>query len=236
MPRPAVAGIDLAAGRGVTEVAILFTAEGGDLPTFQAERYREVITDDDILAAITLAAPAVIAIDAPLSLPVSVARSLTSASAAIVETAATSPYTRAAERDPRWKTLGVRPLPVSFLGGLTFRAISLLPRLRAAAPASEIIEVFPTATLRLLDVRPLEGQQKRLSKTTVAMRTAAQQGLTRWITGIPPVESALLGADHLDALAAALTGIMYLQGRYEALGDADEGQIIVPRITSTDIS
>src|SRR5262249_35032346 len=123
-----------------------------------------------------------------------------------------SPYTRAAERDPLWGRLGLHPLPVSFLGGLTFRAIALLPRLRACLPDAAIIEVFPSATLRLLRIRPPEPGARRAAKTTPGARAATQEGLRAHLAGLLPSEVELLGADLLDALAVALTAALHLRG------------------------
>ena len=292
---PVVVGIDLAAGRGVTEVAALAFddtndgigraegVDGGRAPRFLREAYRATQNDDEIVAAVCACAPSVIAIDAPLSLPAAVLAALTGA-AALAGVADTtnglrdatspqhpSPYTRAAERDPIWRQLGVRPFPVSFLGGLTFRALTLLPRLRAAAPDAAIIEVFPTATLATLGIRyvaptatptsvgvadanakagpsaiplaprsPLSrrsgggagggagGGGRAPAKTTPARRAATQAGLARWIDCLPDPNAELLGADLLDALAAALTAVAYARGRSLAVGDPTEGQIILP--------
>lgn len=231
---PAVAGIDLAAGRGVTEVAALVVGSGSRQPAFHPSSHRLVVTDEDIIAAVTDIAPAVIAIDAPLTLPRAVMRGLTHHSqehdSYVAHLAGGSCYTRAVERDPIWSTLGIRPLPVSFLGGLTFRAISLLPRLRTAAPKAAIIEVFPSATFRRLGMaQPARVAPRRGSgKTTEAYRRGAQLILQRRIAGIPSPDDKLYGTDLLDALAAALTGVGYLHRAYIAVGDEAEGTIILP--------
>ena len=230
-----VAGVDLAAGRGATELAVLAIDDAAARPRFDARDHVTVSTDEEIIGVIAGVSPAVVAIDAPLTLPRSVAAALgvgNRDNEGALVSPSTSPYTRAAERSPLWKELGVRPLPVSFLGGLTFRAIALLPALRAAAPAAAIIECFPTATLRQLGVTtcaPVAPREARIAKTSAAARTAAQRTLARWINGIPNPEAAMLSADLLDALAAALTAAVYASGDYLAAGDVDEGQIIVPR-------
>jgi predicted nuclease with RNAse H fold len=228
----AVAGIDLAAGRGITEVAVLLMEDESRHPVFDASTYRQVTTDEEIVAAVAAAHPAVIAIDAPLTLPRAVVRglgvggSLPNDEALAVE-AARSPYTRAAERAPIWSTLGIRPLPVSFLGGLTFRAISLLPQLRTAVPGAAIIEVFPSATLRCLGIKSQTAGTKA-GKAAEATRRIVQRGLLAHIDGIAAPENIVYGADLLDALAAALTGVMFLRGRYIVAGDVAEGAIVLP--------
>ena len=232
-----VAGIDLAAGRGTTEVAVLRLAAGAERPCFEATAHRSVTSDGEILAALLAACPTVVAIDAPLSLPAVVAAAVRGEPVAVasgdaVEGMAASPYTRAAERDPLWGRLGVRPLPVSFLGGLTFRALALLPQLRAHLPAARLIEVFPSATLRAFGIRPAErggAAGRRTPKTAPAARSETQRGLAALLDGLPPAQPEPLGADLLDALAAALTALAYARDAYIAAGDPQEGQIIVPQ-------
>jgi predicted nuclease with RNAse H fold len=215
-----VVGIDLAAGRGVTALAAVAVGPSGP-PRLAALCYPNA--DDEIIAEALRLRPAMIAIDAPLTLPGPVAAALAGAAWA----GNRSPYTRAAERDPLWRALGVRPLPVSFLGGLTFRAIPLAARLRAALPDAGVIEVFPTASLRVLGIRP-EGVG-RVAKASLAARRATQVALGAWVSGLPAVdaESAPLSADALDAVAAALTAAAHTRGLTLAAGDPTEGCIMV---------
>jgi predicted nuclease with RNAse H fold len=214
-----VVGIDLAAGRGVTALAALTVWLAGR-PALESLTYPT--TDDEITAEALRLRPAVIAIDAPLSLPAAVAAALAGAK----WVGDPSPYTRAAERDPIWRALGVRPLPVSFLGGLTFRAIPLAARLRAALPEAEVIEVFPTASLRALGIRP--AGEAPVPKVSLAARRATQVGLCGWVGGLPALETegAPLSADALDAVAAALTAAAHTRGLTQAAGDLAEGCII----------
>ena len=228
----AVVGIDLAAGRGTTEVAALCLNAGDPLPVFDPAAHRAVQTDEEIVELVAAARPVVIALDAPLSLPSVVAAALRGEVKPPQGFTDNSPYTRAAERDPLWGRLRVRPLPVSFLGGLTFRAIALLPKLRARQPAATIIEVFPTASLRVLGIRPAApagGARHRPAKASAAARMVVQQGLRALVAGIPAPDAHLLEADLLDALAAALTALAYVRGASVAVGDPVEGQIVLPR-------
>lgn len=215
---PLVVGIDLAAGRGVTALAAL-TVEPQGAPRVVAMSHPR--SDDDILAETLRLRPALIALDAPLTLPGPVAAALAGAP----WSGHASPYTRAAERDPLWRALGVRPLPVSFLGGLTFRAIALAARLRAELPGVTLIEVFPTATLRALGARTngdgLGAKSSRAARyATLATLDARVVGLAGGVTGDPP------DADLLDAVAAALTGAAFLRDATIAVGDSAEGCII----------
>ncbi len=231
-----VVGIDLAAGRGITALAAL--RGGDDRPALIDQVTLAGAADQDgaIAAWITPHAPAIIAMDAPLTLPAAVMaalRGVWGASGTGLRWGADfsqppgptqSPYTRAAERDPVWSQLGVRPFPVSFLGGLTLRAIVLAARLHASLPTTRIIEVFPTATLRILAPDPPHAG----AKTTPARRAQAWSLLCSHIDGLVTDDEPPPSADVIDALAAAWTGWAHHQGASLAIGDVDEGQIIVP--------
>lgn len=224
-----VAGVDLAAGRGITEIAVLRANAGSHLPRWDAASQRAVATDTQIVDALAEARPSVIAIDAPLTLPAAVSAALRSTPAPnLTLEAPASPYTRAAERDPLWSELGVRPLPVSFLGGLTFRALVLLPRLRATLPDTRIVETWPTGVYRILGIAPRPPASAKSAKTSPAWRAAVQTALTMHIAGLPTPADTPLGADLLDALGTALAALAFARDAYRAVGDPDEGQIILP--------
>ncbi|HEX6800300.1 MAG TPA: DUF429 domain-containing protein [Ktedonobacterales bacterium] len=222
-----VAGLDLAAGRGHTALAMLEIGGNADAPPCLDAVLPSLATDAEIVAALALQQPEVLAIDAPLSLPARVAAALGLTADDTLNPEA-SPYTRAAERDPVWRALGVRPLPVSFLGGLTFRALALLPLLRAALPETAIVETFPSGTLAALGIRASAAGGRRPAKTTPQARAIVQAGLRTHISGLPDPAAELLDADTLDALACALTAVAFLRGAYRTAGDAHEGQIILP--------
>lgn len=219
-----VCGIDLAAGRGITAVATLDVPEDGGEPRFRQELPTTAADDAGVLRIVRAAAPVGIAIDAPLTLPAPVAAVLRGQSPP-----ESSPYLRAAERDPLWSTIGVRPLPVSFLGGLTFRALVLRARLAAELPETWIVETYPTAVLRLLAIADEVGHAgRRAKKSTLEARVVAQRALCPWIANLPSPEPEPLGADLLDALAAVLTAVAVLRGTSVAVGDPAEGQIVLP--------
>lgn len=223
-----VAGLDLAAGRGRTALAVLETSAAIDGPPRLVAISPSLVADSQIVAAIVTEQPAALAIDAPLSLPARVAAALRLPVAESAALADASPYTRAAERDPIWRALGVRPLPVSFLGGLTFRALTLWPLLRAALPDAAIVEAFPSGTFAALGIRAPNSEGRRPSKSTPQARASVQAGLRAHIGDMPDPASELLDADTLDALACALTAAAFLRGAYRSAGDAAEGQIVLP--------
>ncbi len=219
-----VAGIDLAAGRGISELAVLEVSADA-MPVFDDSRHAAVETDDDIVTVLAGEHPVVVAIDAPLSLPAPVAAAVRGEH---VAAGSASPYTRAAERDPVWRALGVRPLPVSFLGGLTFRGLTLASAIREVLPAVLVIETFPTGVARCLGIEAFQRDGRRVAKTAPGPRQTLQSGLRAWVNGLPEPRESLLGADLLDAVAAALAAVAYHRDAYRTAGNADEGQLVLP--------
>lgn len=224
-----VVGVDLAAGRGITAIATLqLSTVGSGAPASLTLCHLTHAADDDaILAEVARARPSHIGLDAPLTLPAPIAAAVRGEYAPT----AASPYTRAAERDPIWSRLGVRPFPVSFLGGLTFRAIPLAARLRAEHSTSQLLEVFPSAALAVLGLcAPRLSSQPRQKKATPDRRIATHTALARYITGLalPSPSTPALDADSLDALAAALTAAAAALGATHAIGESSEGCITLP--------
>jgi predicted nuclease with RNAse H fold len=206
-------------------VAVALSLSERKHPPLTLIRQQIAASDDDLLAFVSAAMPSVLAIDAPLSLPASVVAALAG------ETAPphTSPYTRATERDPIWQTLGVRPFPVSFLGGLTFRAIVVAQRMRQRYPKVTVIEAFPTAAFAILGLRiSAQGAIRHVRKSSPEARRHIQQGLASYVAGLPVPDDTLLTADTLDAIGAALSAYAFVIDCYTAVGDASEGQIILP--------
>jgi len=226
--RLSVVGVDLAAGRGTTSLATLTLASSGVAPGGLALRSLIHAPDDDaIIAEVARERPGVIALDAPLTLPTPVAAAL----AGKASPPGASPYTRAAERDPTWSRLGVRPFPVSFLGGLTFRAIPLAARLRETFPATQVIEVFPTGALVALGLRtPSARGRSRQPKTSLDERRHTQSALSRIIAGLPTSGEGdtPLDADSLDAVVAAIVAALFARGNVERIGEEREGVIVMP--------
>ncbi len=178
-------------------------------------------TDGDILAETVRLAPAVIALDAPLTLPGAVAAALAGAPWSGHD----SPYTRAAERDPIWRMLGARPLPVSFLGGIDVS--------RDSAGGASARGIARCDTDRGVPDSDAAGVGARSAgdglgaKTVVDARRATQSTLAAWVAGLPSVEAGPLDADALDAVAAALTAASFVDGAGAAVGNPTEGCIIV---------
>jgi predicted nuclease with RNAse H fold len=72
-----VAGLDLAAGRGRSALAVVEVERGDEAPSWRRmAEASPLVTDAEIVAALAQQQPVVLAIDAPLSLPERVANAL----------------------------------------------------------------------------------------------------------------------------------------------------------------
>lgn len=173
-------------------------------------------SDEEIAALARAYQPALIAIDAPLSLPLGLC--------CLEETCscqAVSPRKgRQCERE--LSTLGIGcyyTTKRSIIKGMVYRGIRLKADLERRGRT--VIEIYPYASrLRLFGPLP--------RKTTVAGRGALQKGLQRLISSVPSPQETLLSHDALDALLAAYTGFLYGCGETEALGDPSEGLLYIP--------
>jgi len=99
---------------------------------------------------------------------------------------------------------------------LTARGI----RLRAALEARgfDVIESFPGAVQDLLG---MPRKQKGLPELEGALRRHGVE-LGRRKVGF--------SGDELDAVTSALVGLMYKNGQYRAIGDPQEGLMILPAV------
>jgi predicted nuclease with RNAse H fold len=107
-----------------------------------------------------------------------------------------------------WMKCGIAAFAVCEKGGYA--------RFRTGAIRGTAFEVFPHATTVVLSrALPPSGARKKELRASVLRA----QG----------VELALLATiDLIDAALAALTGLFALRGEFSALGDPDEGTIVVP--------
>jgi len=165
-----------------------------------------VLGDDaEIVRAVTEAAPAIVAIDAPLALPRG-RRSLDVPG---------PPHLRACDRE--LLDLGIRFLPVTLgpMRMLTGRGIALAAELRRRGFA--VIEAYPGGAQDVLGL-PRKGQgEERLRRALVrfGFRGAVERpGLTH---------------DELDAITCAYTGREHLAGRSQVLGTPEEAELVLPR-------
>ncbi len=124
-------------------------------------------------------------------------------------TPAENGYMRAADEELR--EYGALPQNLRGMTYLVERGIGLGNKLKTDY---KVIEVFSTATAKILgfyDKEDIEMQKK----------------LSRLVEG--DLKDRIMKRDELDAIAAALTGFLHLQGKTLEIGD-EEGKIVIPRV------
>ncbi len=165
---------------------------------------RPLGTDAEILAAVRAAAPDVVSIDAPLSLPRG-RRRLGDR---------TGPHFRACDFALRARGIPFFPLTLGPMRMLTARGMRLKRRLESEG--RRVIESYPGGAQDVL------GWPRKQAGVEDLRRALLRHGLTG------DVERVDLTHDELDAATAAVVGRMYLLGDAEALGDPQEGTLVLP--------
>jgi predicted nuclease with RNAse H fold len=110
--------------------------------------------------------------------------------------------------------LGYPVFPPSFpaMKKLTLRAMKITQQIKR--DALQIIEVHPTSTRKALKIPTKDW--KKIQNIFIHMGLKGD------------LETRVLTSHEIDAVAAALTGYLYLQGKTELIGDKEEGYIVVP--------
>lgn len=173
-------------------------------------------SDEEIAAFVEAHCPALVAIDAPLSLPLGLC--------CLEETCSCQPVSphkgRRCERELSALGIGCYyTTKRSIIKSMVYRGIRLKTELEKQGHT--VIEIYPYASkVRLFGLLP--------KKTTEVGRRALQEGLHRLIPSVPSSQEDLLSHDALDALLAAYTGFLYACGETDALGDPSEGLLHIP--------
>jgi predicted nuclease with RNAse H fold len=178
-----------------------------------------LIENRDIIALLNFYSPQVIAIDAPLSLPLGLC--------CLEESCPCQPKFPRKNRqcDQELRQQGIPCYPTSkktFIKDLIYRGIELKTSIgREAKQAGQVIEVYPFAS------------KVRLFGKTVPRKTTKQgMSFLRDKLGeiLPSLKPYLDMFDHdlCDAAMAAYTALLYHQNRVEALGNSEEGLIFIP--------
>jgi predicted nuclease with RNAse H fold len=191
-----VVGLDLAANHK-KQSGFCILNENLEVKTFL------LFTDNEILEHVKRYDPELIAIDAPLSLPLG-RTSLEEKS---------NIHLRLCDRE--LLELGIKFFPITLgpMRKLTERGIKL--KLMLENLGYKVIEVFPGATQDILGlVRKNQGVNK------------LREGLIS--LGIKGIKYEM-SDDELDAITCALTGLLYLKGECIELGDKKEGILIIPK-------
>jgi predicted nuclease with RNAse H fold len=188
-----VMGIDLAASeRKASGVCLL---RGKRVKTFLLH------TDDELVALAKRVRPALIAIDAPLSLPPD-RKSIHDR---------TGTHLRFCDRELLRRGIRFFPVTLGAMRPLTERGMRLKERLQGEG--FRVVEVFPGGAQ---DVLGLPRKHHNLD--------GLREGLRRLgLRGIPDDAT----HDELDAVTAAYVGWLFLRGKAEVLGEEGDG-IVMP--------
>jgi uncharacterized protein YprB with RNaseH-like and TPR domain/predicted nuclease with RNAse H fold len=199
---PKVVGIDLSASaRRTTGWALL---EG------RAVESRLLKTDEEIIDATVKASPDLVSIDSPLSLPRG--RDCTKDSCECRRFG----ITREAERILRRRGVYVFPSLIRSMQSLTERGMNLKKEFEKRG--LHVIESYPGAAQDILRIirKKVSLEDLKLGLQSVGLKGEFVNGRN--------------SHDELDAITSALVGYFYLANEYEALGNEDEGYLIVPRL------
>lgn len=164
-------------------------------------------TDEEILTETRMAAPDVVSIDAPLFLP---------RGRASLEVRG-PPHLRACDRELLKMKIRFFPVSLGPMRMLTERGMRLRKVLEE--DGFEVIEAFPGA---VQDILGMPRKQKGLEGLRASLIDFGVRGAVKkpGITG-----------DELDAVTCAILGKMYLDGNYQAIGEEDEGLMILPDLS-----
>jgi predicted nuclease with RNAse H fold len=127
---------------------------------------------------------------------------------------------RECERILRKRGIRVYPTLIQSMQNLTLRGIRMARTFRDAGYT--VIESYPGAAQDILQFPRKKINLRQLEKDLMAM------GI------VPHSDREPVTHDQLDALTSALVGYFYLAGMYEAIGNEDEGYLVLPELSSLD--
>lgn len=162
-------------------------------------------TDQEIISKTVSARPDVVSIDAPLSLPRG-RRSLSHRG---------SPHFRACDLELRRMKIKFFPITLGPMRMLTRRGMKLRKILEAKGLS--VIESYPGS---IQDILGMPRKQAGLEKLRRALVDYGVKG---------DVHKSKITHDELDAITSALVGKMFLEENYLAIGDPEEGLMILPK-------
>lgn len=120
---------------------------------------------------------------------------------------------RKADKEMIRRGYRVFPPTLPSMKTLTLRAIKLNKLI--AKKGYKAIEVHPTSTRKALNM-----PSKEWKKIQTILKNIGLKG---------EIKTRVLTPHEIDAAVAALTAYLHMQGRTEALGDKEEGYIIIPK-------
>lgn len=163
-----------------------------------------LFTNGEIIKETILINPDVIAIDAPLFLP----------KGRISLRERNSSHLRECDKELLRMKIKIFPPTLGPMRKLTVRGIKLRKLLNGKG--YEVIEVYPGAAQDILGI-PRKG------KGILELKNGLEK------IGIKNIKDDI-SHHELDAITCAYVGIQYLKGKYVALGDVEEGLLIIPSV------
>jgi len=164
-----------------------------------------ILHSDEEIVGLTLAAqPGVVSVDAPLFLPKG-RESLEKKG---------PPHFRECDRELLRMHIRFFPISLGPMRMLTARGMRL--RYALEAKGLEVIESFPGA------IQDILGIPRKQAGLRLLERGLVREGV-RWKR---PHD--FRTGDELDAVTSALVGLMYIRNEYKAIGDPEEGLMILP--------
>lgn len=161
--------------------------------------------DQEIISKTVSARPDVVSMDAPLSLPRG-RRSLSHRG---------PPHFRACDLELRRMKIKFFPITLGPMRMLTRRGMKLRKVLEAKGLS--VIESYPGS---IQDILGMPRKQAGLEKLRRALVDYGVKG---------DVHKSKITHDELDAITSALVGKMFLEENYLAIGDPEEGLMILPK-------
>lgn len=161
-------------------------------------------TDKEIVREVERTKPKVVAVDAPLSMP----RGRTSLKRR------SKIHFRECDKELLRMKIKFFPITLGPMRKLTERGIRLRKMLEKKG--FNVIEVYPGGAQ---DVLKIKRKQNGLEKLKSGLENVGIKNLRDGMTG-----------DELDAVTCALVGKFYVEDNFSALGDPEEGLIIMPKI------
>ncbi len=163
--------------------------------------------DNEIIEGMIKERPELIAIDAPLSLPFG--------RCCLKDNCSCRKKGHLRQCDKELLNMKIKffPLTLGPMRKLTMRGMKLKEKLEAKG--LKVIEVYPGGAQDILNIPRKQKGISELKKGLMAI-------------GIKSISQ--VTSDHeLDAATSALVGKMYVEGNYLALGNPEEGLMIMPR-------
>lgn len=168
-------------------------------------------TDEELIAETVKAAPRIVSIDSPLSIPGGMEAGPEREAKAIAELG----IMRGCERTLRRRGIHVYPCLLPSMRGLTRRGIRLAKKFKELG--FEVIESYPGAAQDIIGI----------IRKKVSLQELRQGLLDFGIEG--DFNNGKINHDELDAVTSALVAYFYLAGSYEGLGNEQEGYLIIPQ-------